>query len=138
MAYMHGNLAFKEKKEEKVRYKETREVVSQRIPLPAGEKLLYLFTILLCVAVAGTILWKYTQIYEVNTKMQQIEHEIKQLEKENSQLKVEARRLQEPKLLIEKGKMFGFIPSEEDTIEQVSPDSRYYASRSKSDVALNR
>lgn len=138
MAYMHGNLAFKEKREEKARYKETREVVSRKVSLPAGEKLLYLFTIMLCVAVAGGVLWKYSQIYEVNTKLQQIEHEIKQLEKENSILKVETRKLQEPKRLIEQGRMMGLIPSSEESIEQVSADISYYATANKANVAANR
>ncbi len=137
MAYMHGNLAFKEKKEQKSRYKETREVVSRKVPLPAGEKLLYLFTIMLCMTVAGTVLWKYAQIYEVNTKMQQIEYEIEQLEKENSILKVESRKLQEPKRLIEQGRMMGLIPSSEDSIEQVSAEHSYYASN-KANVAANQ
>lgn len=119
-AYIHGNLATQERYEQKNNNvnRETRRVVRVKHRLSAREKLLYLFTILICVVATGTIIYHYAQIYEVNTKIQNIEKEIAILEQENQSLMLTVRKLQDPKRLNEIGVQMGFVPVEEVKISQ--------------------
>ncbi len=118
-AYMHGNLAVEERQpERRVKIRETKKTVYRKTAIPAQEKLLYLFTIIICVVVAGVIIWRYAQIYEVNTRIQQIEHQIEQLEVENTTLKLEIAKLQDPDRLIQKGVELGLtFPTDEQVVE---------------------
>lgn len=117
--YIQGNLALGERNREQERVVERKKVVYRKKALPTQEKLLYLFTILVCVVVAGAIIWRYAQIYEVNTKIQQIEDQIKVLENENKQLKLEVFKLQDPKRMIDAAKELGLRPSSEGEIKEV-------------------
>lgn len=118
-SYIQGNLAIDEKRKQKEKVIERKRVIYRRKSLPTQEKLLYLFTMVLCVIVAGVIIWRYAQIYEVNTKIQQIENEIHILENENKQLKLEVNKLQDPKRMIEAAKQLGLRPSGEGEIKEV-------------------
>src|SRR5690606_27949348 len=113
-----------QKKKPQVTYKETRRVVRRKKSIPTQEKLLYLFTIIVCVCVAGLIIFRYAQIYEVNAKMQQLEQQIQQLENENSTLELEVNLLQDPKRLIEKAKQLGLRSSVEEDISEIPLSSR--------------
>ncbi len=114
VAYIQGNLAVEKRSGQKVRVRETKKVVYRRTTIPMQEKLLYLFTIAVCVIVAGMIIWRYAQIYEMNTKIEQIERDIKALEMENRNLKLEVFELQNPKRLREMGEALGLRMSNED------------------------
>lgn len=135
-AYIHGNLAVEERTSKKVRVREKRRVVYRPKALPMQEKLLYLLTMVICVVLAGLIIWRYAQIYEVNTKIQKIENQIEMLQNENKKLKLEVNRLQDPKRLIEKAKELGLRPSNENEIREISRDSSIAEMNSK--VAFNR
>ncbi|RAV19801.1 cell division protein FtsL [Paenibacillus contaminans] len=103
MAYTQGNLATKPKEQQKepgrVRIRETRKVVYKARTIPVQEKLIYLFTVFVCVVVAGVIIWRYAQIYEMNRNIQNIQVELKKLEAENSTLKQEVNKLMDPNRL---------------------------------------
>lgn len=134
--YMHGNLALKEQPTNQNRKVNRAQPVSQqnkkaKLSIPLGEKMLYLFAIMACVAVAGLILWQYAQIYEVNTRIQKVESEIQRLEKENNVLQLEGQRLQEPKRLLELGKELGFVPTSEEAVVPVTSDKRGVAADEK-------
>jgi cell division protein FtsL len=114
-AYIHGNLAVDEKKtlkqpEKKVR--ETTKTVVRKKSIPMQEKLLYLFTIVVCVVVAGFIIFRYAQIYEMNVQMQKINKEIELLKQENIKLETKIAQLQNPQIIEEKAKELGFLPYE--------------------------
>ncbi|TMV46667.1 cell division protein FtsL [Paenibacillus mesophilus] len=113
-AYINGNLAI-EKKEppKKQKVQEQKKVVVKRRTIPVQEKLLYLFTVIVCVLVAGAIIWRYAQIYELNTRMQQIESQIKALQIENNKLKLEITKYQDPKRLLDQAKQLGLVPNED-------------------------
>jgi cell division protein FtsL len=119
-AYIHGNLALEERNQKKVKIRESRKVVYRKKSIPTQEKLLYLFTVALCVLVAGVIIFRYAQIYEVNTKIQKIEQEIKLLQDENETLKLEVYKLQDPKRLIEAGKALGLKEPGEEEISEIA------------------
>ena len=127
-SYMHGNLAVRQTKQVE-RYVERKEVIRRKVAIPAQEKLLYLFVITLQVVIAGSVIWKYAQIYDIQTKIIQIEREMERLEKENQSLKLEVNRLREPKRLIELGKAMGLQPIEADRISKVGGRSLDRAKR---------
>ncbi|MCC2687139.1 MAG: cell division initiation protein, partial [Paenibacillaceae bacterium] len=93
-AYIHGNLAIEQKSTTiKEKAREVRRVPQQRT-LPIQEKLLYLFTVAVCVAVACVVVWRYAQIYEMSSQIHSIQQRIDKLEAENSALKQEVGKLQ--------------------------------------------
>jgi cell division protein FtsL len=119
-AYIHGNLAIEERQQQpKVKIRETKKTVYRKSAIPAQEKLLYLFTIAICVIVAGVIIFRYAQIYEVNTKIQQIEQQIEQLKVENTTLKIEVAKLQDPDRMLQKGIELGMISPADDQVVEV-------------------
>jgi cell division protein FtsL len=122
--YYEGNLAISQKKKPQVTYKETRRVVRRKKTIPTQEKLLYLFTIIVCVIVAGLVIFRYAEIYEVNAKLQQMEQQIQSLKGENSTLELEVNLLQDPKRLIDKAKQLGLHSSIEEDISEIPLGSR--------------
>jgi cell division protein FtsL len=115
--YVHGNLALEEKvnREQSFRVKETIRKVYRKKAIPVQEKLLYLFTVVLCVIVAGTIVWRYAQIYEMNTEIHTIETQIKQLQAENDILKQQWNKANDPERLR--------TEAEKMNLSQINPDN---------------
>lgn len=133
-SYMHGSSALNDKVYRKTPtpFRETAKTVQSKKQMPTQEKLLYLFTIVVCVIVAVTIISRYAQIYEVNNRLQMIENDIRALENENKSLKLEVYKLQDPKRLFEAGKSLGLLPANEDEINDISTKGR---TLSKQEVA---
>ena len=99
MAYVNGNLALQPKRRENEQeevYRETRKVVVKRKSLPVGEKLLYLFTVLLCVIVAAVVISRYTQIYDMNMNMKKLNTQYQTLNVEMAELKRQVEMLSDP------------------------------------------
>ncbi len=99
MAYTSGNLALKPKRrdnEQEEVIRETRRLVVKKKTIPMGEKLLYLFTVLLCVAIAGLIISRYTQIYDSNMKMKQLNTQYQTLTVEMEEMKRQVEMLSSP------------------------------------------
>lgn len=122
---MHGSLAVEEHYEPRktVKIKKTRKVVVRKHQVPAREKLFYLFAIMICVVIAGTIILRHAQIYEVNTKIQHIEKEIERLEMQNKALVLDVRKLQEPSKLYEIGVELGFVQPADHAVSQIMSQS---------------
>lgn len=118
VSYVHGSAALEERKEQRVVYREQRKKVYRRSIVTPQEKLLWMVGVILCVVVAGAILFRYAQIYEINTRIQQMEQEIRAIEIENSTLKLEVAKLQDNKRLMEIGKELGYIPA--DSITEIN------------------
>ncbi|SFK90734.1 cell division protein FtsL [Paenibacillus sp. 1_12] len=121
-AYMHGSSATQPRpaQKEKVTVKETKRVVYRNRSLPVQEKLLYLFTVLVCVSVASLIIWRYAQIYEMNTKILKFETDIQMLQAENSVLKHKVEALSSPDRLRTEANKVGLGPPEDKQISKVS------------------
>lgn len=124
-AYMQGNLALEQKQAQrplpKVKMKETTKVVYRHKSLPAQEKMLYLFTVALCVAVASVIIWRYAAIYQMNAHILQMQKEIRQIQAENSALKQEMEKLQSPERLGVEAQRLGLKPQDENPPSQAVP-----------------
>jgi len=75
MAY-YGNLALRpERVEEKQPIREQRQQpakppAQRKRSIPIGEKLIYLITIVAVACVAGIVIFRYAQIYQVNSHLQ--------------------------------------------------------------------
>ncbi|MFB5266204.1 hypothetical protein ACE41H_05310 [Paenibacillus enshidis] len=97
MAYTRGSLAVKEKVQQQVpqrRYRETTKVVTRRKELPIREKLLYLATVLVLVAVMVMLAGRYAQIYQLGASIHSKEIAISELKTSNAELKVQKERLE--------------------------------------------
>ncbi|KAA8782643.1 cell division protein FtsL [Paenibacillus sp. 4624] len=118
MAYTRGNLAVKEKAQERVtqqRYKETTKVVTRRTGLPAREKFLYLITLLAVIIVGGALMSRYAHIYELNKQAQSTIVKIKEAEKTIADLRVERETLNNQ--VVENAKRLGYVEaSDKDVI----------------------
>lgn len=137
-AYVHGNLAVEEKQTAagRVKIKETRRVVYRTSRLPVQEKLLYLFTVFVCVAVAGVIIWRYAQIYQMNTRIHEIELQIKHLEAENSSLKEKVAKLQEPNQLMKEAQSRGLSQTPEGSVIRIPSKDARLDDNSKENMAF--
>jgi cell division protein FtsL len=129
-AYIHGNLAVEQRAGQKVKIKETRKVVVRNKALPVQEKLLYLFIVVIFVAVAGAILWRYAQIYQMNKQILLMQQQIRQVQAENSALKQEVEKLQSNDRLREQAMQWGFVPPEEAQPDAAHPNGSASASKS--------
>jgi len=116
--YVHGSAALEGRRQERVVYKEHKKKVYRRSFVTPQEKLLWLSGIIVCVLVAGVILFRYAQVYEINTRIQQMEQQIRKIEMENSTLKLEVAKLQDNKRLLEIAKELGYVPA--DSITEIS------------------
>lgn len=129
MAYINGNLALERRQEEQ---KQTRPAKRPAQPpaapaprknsLPRQDKLLYLFAIVVGVAVALTVLFRYAQIYEMNVQLQNIETQIEKLHAENIQLKRDVMNLQDPSRIQEKAKELGLGLPQDRQVAHVAPE----------------
>ncbi|MCZ8511226.1 septum formation initiator family protein [Paenibacillus filicis] len=110
-AYMHGSLAVEQRTESqqvKPKQQGKQQPVVRSKGMPVQEKLLYLFTVAVCVVVAGLIIWRYAQIYEMNAHIKQIEKDIKVLEAENMVLKKKVNDLSSSDHLLKEADRLGF------------------------------
>jgi cell division protein FtsL len=137
--YVHGNLAMEEQinQEKTVKVREIKRKVYRKKIIPVQEKLLYLFTVVLCVIVAGTIIWRYAQIYEMNTEIHTIETQIKTLQAENDILKQQWNKANDPERLRVEAEQMGLAQIDPDQITHVT-NKPTLSKSTDNKVALNR
>lgn len=81
----------------------------RRRTLPVGEKLLYLLTIGVLVAVAGVVIYRYAEIYQVNRDIQELRRQYEQTLLQMKELQREVERLKDPSRIAEEAAKQGFI-----------------------------
>jgi cell division protein FtsL len=98
LAYINGNLALqpKRKQDQQTVIKETKKIVKTRKSIPVQEKLLYMFTVLMCVVVAGVIILRYAQIYDMNIEIKKLNNEYQTMNVEMEDLKKQVEMLSDP------------------------------------------
>jgi cell division protein FtsL len=112
MAY-YGNLALRpeRKPQETTQPVRQREKVIRRRQLPMGEKLLYLFTVAVFVIVAGVVIFRYAQIYQVNRQIQEMNRKYDQTTMQIKELQREVERLSDPGRIKDiASKQLGMVP----------------------------
>ena len=113
MAYINGNLALqpKRKPQQQVTVRETKRLVRKRKSLPVQEKLLYLFTVLMCVIVAGVIIFRYAQIYDMNLQIKKMNTDYQSLNVEIEDLKLQVEKLSDPERIRQMAETQGMVSS---------------------------
>jgi cell division protein FtsL len=124
MAYVNGNLALqpKRKPEQKKAFRETKKVVVKRKSLPVQEKLLYMFTIIVCVIVAGVIIFRYAQIYEINNDIKNMTNKYAAMEVEMKELQKQVETLSNPERIEQQAEELGMGDFSEDTLKVKTGD----------------
>lgn len=139
MAYSRGNLAVKEKVAERSyqspRYRETTKVVTRRTTLPVREKLLYLMTVVFCVAVMGALLLQNVNLYDMKRQMYNLNADIQTISVQVKELSLQKEKLEEQ--IPEEAAKLGYVePSSEGFHIQVPANSQ--AAGSASEVTTAR
>ncbi|EXX91685.1 cell division protein FtsL [Paenibacillus darwinianus] len=118
MAYMHGNLAVQPQKrqERQTSVQTKKKVVVRRKTLPVQEKLLYLFTVVMCVIVAGVIIFRYAQIYQMNLEIKQLTEKYEALSVQQKELQRKYETLSDPGMIKRKAEELGMIPNDQEVI----------------------
>jgi len=130
MAY-YGNLALKpeRKPQETKQQARQRDTVVRRRQLPIGEKLLYLFTIVVCATVAGLIIYRYAEIYQINRQIQDVNKAYETTSGQLKELQREVERLSDPQKIIDEAKKLGYV--------QLDPNRGITISDNGNAVAMN-
>ncbi|UVI32189.1 cell division protein FtsL [Paenibacillus spongiae] len=117
MAYQNGNLALqpKRKPEEQV-YREKRTVVVKRKPLPVQEKLLWLFTIIVGVLVAGIIIFRYAETYKLNIEVRNLTNQYNEMAVEMKELEKQVQVLGDPDRINKIAKSMNMSASKQDVM----------------------
>ncbi|MEV5025033.1 cell division protein FtsL [Paenibacillus sp. LPE1-1-1.1] len=118
MAYVNGNLAMqpKRKQDQQPAIKETKRLVKTRKSIPVQEKLLYMFTVLMCVVVAGVIIFRYAQIYDMNLEIKKLNNNYQTMNIEMQDLKKQVEMLSDPERIRELAEKQGMVSSIEGGI----------------------
>lgn len=133
MAYVNGNLALqpKRKQDQQTVIKETKRVVTTRKSLPGPEKLLYLFTVLMLVVVAGVIIFRFSQDYHMNLEIKQLTNEYRTMNVEMEDLKKQVETLSDPERIRKMAESNGMISSIEGGININTGDSEIKSAMSE-------
>jgi cell division protein FtsL len=127
MAY-YGNLALRPERvqEERVQPKQTtqRSKVTRRRSIPMGEKLLYLLTIAVVVFIAGFVIFRYAQIYQINGEIQAKNKMIQQTSDKIKEQQKEVDVLSDPNLIVEKATALGMRPITNNGITVTSKEDQ--------------
>lgn len=131
MSYYQGNLALDNKKQPapapKPKLRQQQTTVEHKRPkqaaqvstLPTGVKLLRLAAVMFTVCVLVFIMWRYTQVYQMNLDIRKAKADISEMKAENSSLKQQIETMQSPERLKEYAQANGFKPPIEGQVSQV-------------------
>jgi cell division protein FtsL len=133
LAYVNGNLALqpKRKQDQQPVIKETKRLVKTRKSLPVQEKLLYMFTVLMCVVVAGVIIFRYAQIYDMNLEIKQLNTQYQSMNIELEDLKKQVETLSDPERIRKLAETQGMVSALEGGITVNTGDSELKSAMSE-------
>ncbi|MNZ81838.1 Cell division protein FtsL [compost metagenome] len=133
MAYVNGNLALQPKKKQNQQtiIKESKRVVLTRKSIPVQEKLLYMFTVLICVVVAGVIILRYAQIYDMNVEIKKLTNDYQTMTVEMEDLKKQVEMLSDPERIRKLAESQGMVSSLEGGITIKTGDNELKSAMSK-------
>ncbi|WP_239617372.1 septum formation initiator family protein [Cohnella mopanensis] len=138
MAY-YGNLALRpervqeERKQHQQQQQPARQPQRTNVPrrrtIPIGEKLLYLFTVGLVVFVAGIIIFRYAQIYQVNGEIQATKKSYEQATEKNKELQNQVNSLSDPAIIRDRAIANGYVKIEGEGITASKDDHNAVAKK---------
>lgn len=134
MAYVNGNLALQPKRkpdQKQQNFRETRKVVVKRKSIPVQEKLLYMFTILVCVVVAGVIIMRYAQIYQMDLEIKNLTKHQAEMEVDMVELKKQVALNSSPEKIHEKAIQLGYVDPTDGSMIKVN-------TAAKEPIAMNK
>lgn len=114
MAY-YGNLALRPERVEEqrpqqaVRQQTVRPKAAKRRSIPIGEKLLYMFAIVLVVFVAGFVILRYAQIYQINGQVQAATKAYNQATEKAKEYTQQVEQLSDPKRITDWAESHGYV-----------------------------
>ncbi|MGG1311787.1 MULTISPECIES: cell division protein FtsL [Cohnella] len=125
----YGNLALRpERKPEEPAKRRAPSPASAREPrrrsIPVGEKLLYLFTVFLFVAVSSVVIYRYAGLYQLNREIQDVTARYEQQVEEAKELQREVEKLKDPGRIKEIARQNGLIQNDEQPITLSPAGSR--------------
>jgi cell division protein FtsL len=121
----YGNLALQpERAGESAQQQRGAVRRTRRRTLPVGEKLLYLLTVALLVAVAGVVIYRYAEIYQMNRTIQEYRLEHDKMMTQVKELQREVERLKDPSRIAEEASRQGFIRIDSRGIAVVTDSNR--------------
>ena len=101
---------------EEVAVKKKKRRLLKAKGLPASEKILYLSSVVICVALAALVISQYAKVTELNVEIQKVEQEMKRLQEINRQLEAEKNTLSSGERIRRFAEMRGMVP-----VENVKP-----------------
>lgn len=130
----YGNLALREERKKAdpaPRRQPNQSPRKHRRSIPVGEKLLYLLTVMVLVAVAGLVVYRYAALYQLNREIQTISSQHDKAVEESKELQREVIKLQDPGRIREYAtEKLGLVPLDEQPIT-LSPSGGRTATASK-------
>ncbi|WP_158629915.1 cell division protein FtsL [Cohnella sp. AR92] len=119
----YGNLALspeRKKQEQQANQRRPKTPPSnrpRRRTIPVGEKLLYLLTVVVFVAVAGLVVYRYAGLYELNREIQTTTSSYEEEAAQTKVLQQEINTLKDPNRIREMATALGMVPiSQQETL----------------------
>jgi len=125
----YGNLALQPERSGESAQQRGGVRKTRRRALPVGEKLLYILTVALLVAVAGVVIYRYAEIYQLNRAIQELKVEHERMTTQVKELQREVERLKDPSRIAEEASRQGFIRIDSRGIAVVIDSNRNGADR---------
>lgn len=120
----YGNLALREerKKAETANKRNPQQAPrNRRRGIPVGEKLLYLLAVLVFVAVASLVVYRYAELYQLNREIQMTSDQYDQAVEQSKELQREVERLKDPGRIKEMATKYGLQPLDGQPITLTPP-----------------
>jgi len=129
----YGNLALREERKKAdpaPRRQPNQAPRKNRRSIPVGEKLLYLLTVMVLVAVACLVVYRYAALYQLNREIQTTSSQYDKAVEESKELQREIIGLRDPDVIQKKALALGLVPLDEQPIT-LSPSGGRTATASK-------
>ncbi|MEJ8304252.1 hypothetical protein [Saccharibacillus sacchari] len=114
MAQTRGNLAIREREKQQTsqQYRQKTTVVTRRVELPMREKMLYLASVLVAVALCSIVAWRYVHIYDLNHQIASVQSETNQINKDIAQAQRDQQELRQD--IVPKALALGLVQATEN------------------------
>lgn len=109
----YGNLALREERKKTqpaARQREQQAPQPRRRTIPVGEKLLYMLTVLVLVAVSSLVIYRYASLYQLNREIQLTSNQYEDTVQQSKELQREVEKLKDPNHIQEMALKMGLQP----------------------------